>query len=220
MGMQRAFPRDLSLSAENQGLWLRYQVLLKDDEFADWGVVSRELVGWISDRGRRVGMIKLDEWYLDPLIACDRWFWEAADGHSAATADFGQALLSAWPIPRLAERGPVVELSRVWMHPDHAGRSLWAMAVRALIQRRYAKRFSVLLLNTWPADRLVEEAEQLDWRGFDKWDWTRTALGRLARRELGVRPLPRGCPEGDRWWQWRALQDGVPKPKRRRLTWI
>ena len=157
----------------------------------------------------------LAEWRL-PLWVTDRDFFEATDSWSQMTADFGAAVLSAWQPRKLALHGPIVELTRVWMHPDHAQRSLWADAVRALIQRRYAKRFAALFLTTWPADYKTEEAERLDWRGHDRWDQRRTSLGRLACQKLGVRPFPAGCLEEDRWWFWLPLQEGVPRPRKRR----
>ncbi len=124
------------------------------------------------------------------------------------TSDFGIVVASAWSIRRIAEEGPPVELSRVWMRPDHAKHRLWAQAVQALIQKRYIGRFSLLLLNTWPADYKEEAAEQLDWRGISGWDRRRTSMARLARAALDVRPLPKGCFPEDRWWQWRALRAG------------
>ena len=55
-----------------------------------------------------------------------------------------------------------------------AHKRLWAMAVEALIRRHYARRFSVLLLNTWLADYKAAEAQQLDWRGLDRIDFRRS----------------------------------------------
>lgn len=213
-GLSRAFPRDLAIAGAGGPLWLRYHVGLEQSGADFHGVTIHTLVGWITDRGQRVGMVKLDEWGLPPNVT-DACFFDAADACSRSTQEFANALLHAWPIRKLAEHGTVVELTRVWMHPDHAMRSIWAAAVRALIRRRYAGGFSALLLNTWPADYKAAEAEQVDWRGFSSRDRYRTALGRLAQRTLDVRPLPDGCPEDDRWWFWRPLRDGVPKPRRR-----
>ena len=66
------------------------------------------------------------------------------------------------------------------------------MAVQELNRRRYANRYSLLLLNTWPAGKKAEQARQVDWRGQDGWNRRRTSLGRPAQAGLGVRPVPVG----------------------------
>ena len=141
-------------------------------------------------------MIQLDEWHVRHGVR-DQIFLDATDSWSQATADFGAAVLSAWPISKLTAFGPLLEESRVWMHQDYAQESLWAKALEALIQHRYARRFSVLLLNTWPADYKAAEARKIDWHGRCTWDHQRSTLGRLARQTLHVKPLPAGGPEGD-----------------------
>ena len=214
-GFQRAFPRCLRVDDNNPALWLRYRIGVRNDEYSDDGVILKELVGWLTRCGQRIGMIKLDEWHVEHGVK-DLTFFYATDADSQATADFGSAVLSAWKVAKLASHGPLLELSRVWMHPDFAYNRFWAMAVEALIRRHYARRFSVLLLNTWPADYKAAEAQQLDWRGLNRWEYRRSSLGRLAQSALHVQPLPAGCPEDDRWWYWRALSNGVPKPRRRK----
>ena len=214
-GFHRAFPRDLQVDNTNPALWLRYRIGVRNDEYSDDGVILKELVGWLTLQGQRIGMIKLHEWHVEPGVQ-DLTFFYATDAASQATADFGSAVLSAWKVAKLASHGPLLELSRVWMHLNFAHKRLWARAVEALIRRHYAGRFSVLLLNTWPADYKAAEARQLDWRGLNRWEYRRSSLGRLARSALHVQPLPAGCPEDDKWWQWRALSDGVPKPRWRK----
>ena len=172
-------------------------------------------MGWVELQDQRIGMVQIDEWYVDPTVE-EATFWDAADSWLQGTADFGSAVLSAWPIAKLTSHGPLVELSRVWMYPEFARNRLWAAAVEALIRRRYARRFSILLLNTWPADHKAVEAERLDWQGLSLRDFRRSSLGRLAQSALHVQPLPAGCPEDDKWWYWRALSDGVPKPRQRK----
>ena len=218
----RAFPRSLKIPSSRSHLYLQYHIgpldFLVDNDDTQW-VPSKVLTGWLELEGARIGMIRLNEWRPN-FMTRDKEFFFATDAWSQGTADFGQAVLSAWPIAKLTPHGPLVELARVWMQPAYAKHRLWADAVEALIRHRYQNRFSVFLLNTWPADYKAQEAMQLDWRGEDRWDYRRSSLGRLAQAALNVRPLPRGCPLDDRWWFWRPLSKGVPLPRRRRLTWL
>ena len=191
-GFRRAFPRNLRVPEAPEETWLRYTIqsfgMLEPDDFR---VTAKQLTGWVQVGGETVGMIQMDEW--TPLLgATDISFFQATDSWSQATHDFGTAVFTAWKIRRLMKIGPLVELSKVWMQPECSKWRLWAMVVRELIRRRYANRFSLLLLNSWPTGEKAEQARQVDWRGRDGWDRHRTSLGRLAQAALGVQPVPAG----------------------------
>ena len=118
-GFQRAFPRSLRVDHDEGPLWLRYHVSVRNNDYADYGIITKELVGWVELQDQRIGMVQIDEWYVDPTVE-EATFWDAADSWLQGTADFGSAVLSAWPIAKLTSHGPLVELSRVWMYPEFA----------------------------------------------------------------------------------------------------
>jgi len=211
-GFHRAFPRTLVVEGAPEHTSLHYVVQPLGFGFEEWDLTAKQLTGWIDVRGDIVGMIQLQEWTLHPWISRNE-FLDATDSWSQGTADFGVAVASGWSIDQLAGGKPLVELSRVWMRPDHARRRLWAAVVRAVIRRRYARRFGLLLLNTWPADYKAEGIAALGWGGERVWEVRRTSLGRLAQAALGVKALPAGCVPDDRWWFWMALSDGVARPR-------
>ena len=45
------------------------------------------------------------------------------------------------------------------------------------------------------------------------WGRRRTSLGRLAQAALGMQPMPTGKELENRWWCWKALSAGVPRPR-------
>ncbi len=214
----RAFPHSIDLGGKGP-LWLRYGVTERGTFDTDGDLSYREVVAWLCIGPRRVGMVRVREWHVLPWVD-DRTFFWAADWHSNETYDLARATLSAWPIQRLIAHGSLLEVCRVWMAPGHAHDSLWATAINSLIRRRYARGYSAMFLNVWPADHKADSIDVDGWQGRKRWNRRRTALARLAQRTLGVQPLPRGCPSDDAWWQWRRLAPGVPAPRKRRLTWL
>lgn len=176
-------------------------------------------MGWICDGERRIGMIRLCEWNLSAGIT-DKFLFEVADAFSQAAQDFAFAVLSFWPIASLTRHGNLLEVCYVWMQPEYAKGSVWAEALEKLISRRYLNRYSVMLLNCWPMSYKAVSINVEGWRGRERWNKRRTALARLAHQKLGVRPLPPIGDDQDRWWLWCPLKAGVPRPRKRKLTWL
>lgn len=138
--LRRAFPRCLRVDdgrSSKRPVWFDYgfqTISLLDDDVVSY----REIVGWIRVNDRRVGMIKFNDWTAQPWVT-DQSFFDALDAWSVEAGHFAWALASAWPVRGVMAQGGVLELARLWMAPDFAHNSLWALAVAKFI-RRYAKR--------------------------------------------------------------------------------
>lgn len=130
------------------------------------------------------------------------------DLHTAAAFALAEAVAAAWSVRRLSRRGPLLEFARLWVRPAHATDGRWACAAEAVIRRRYAGRFSLLIGMAFPIEYegAVPEGSPLE-PAFER---RRRAMRRLHARALGARPLPGG--PGEEGWMWRPLSAGVPEP--------
>ena len=153
--------------------------------------------------------MRFDEWHPWPGLPSDD-FVEGMDEYSLASSNPSMVLADAWEMEELSESGPVLELSRLWMHPDHARGNVWASVAEALVRRRCEGRFSVFVLKAFPLEyeHAVREGSPLE-RGFAS---CRRAAERLFAWVLRVHPLPGD--HGAEGWMWRPLRDGAPRPMR------
>ncbi len=126
--------------------------------------------------------MRFDEWHPWPGLPSDD-FVEGMDKYSLASSNPSMVLADAWEMEELSESGPVLELSRLWMHPDHAKGNASASVAEALVRRRCEGRFSVFVLNAFPLEyeHAVREGSPLE-RGFAS---CRRAAERLFAWVLG-----------------------------------
>jgi hypothetical protein len=208
----RAYPRTLKVGDGERGesLWLRHRIGRKD--WLAWGdeegpVGLREVFGWLCRGPERLGALAFNEWHLVPGIGRDEFIQEM-DAHTDASYALAEAVAAVWPVGALSERGPLLEFSRLWVHPAHARGSPWAPAAQALIRRRYERRSSVMILKAFPIEYEGEVPEGSPLRSAC--DRRQRAMRRLHARALGMRPFPGEL--GDEGWMWRPLSAGVPEP--------
>jgi len=178
----------------------------------DEGLVKgRALFGWFGRADERIGAMRFEEWHPSPGLPGDE-FVEAMDELSLASHNLSLVLADAWEMEELSESGPILEFSRLWVHPGHSKGSVWAPLVEALIRRRYEKRFSILVLKAFPLEYedAMGKGSPLE-RGFAA--RRQKAMERLYARLLGVRPLP--SDHGAEGWMWRPLREGAPCPLQR-----
>lgn len=178
-------------------------------------VRERRLEGVMLSSGQAVGHLLFHEYDVS-WHASDFEFWNACDCHSQAATKLAEAVLSGWPI-EIAERGLIVEFSRLWVDPQHARGSAWAEPVRQLVQKRWARRgrtqCALLLLKPYPLE--FEFNRQLNPRVHAARLAKRTiAMRRLYARALGVQPIRSGI------WMWRTFSNRIGEPTARTRRWM
>ena len=178
-------------------------------------VRERRLEGSLLSSGQTVGHLLFHEYEVSGF-ASDLEFWTACDCHTQAATLFAEAVLSGWPIA-VAERGLIVEFSRLWVDPRHARGSAWAEPVRKLFQSRWARcgrtRCALFLLKPYPLE--LEGNRELHPRVHAARLAKRTnAMRRLYARELGVQPLRSGT------WMWRTFSDRIGEPAVQTRRWM
>lgn len=209
---RRAYPSGLSVEGTGgRHVALSYHACRSFWVDGDESVAGRRLSGWLSSGAEsRIGWMCFDEWHPPPGQPNDEFVW-AMDEWTQESYDSAEVLADAWELDALAESGPILEFSRLWMRPDHAQGSVWAPVVEALIRRRYRDRFSVMVLKAFPLGYGHDPDDGA--RQEREFASRQRAMVRHYARLLGVRPLPGR--HGDEGWMWRPLSDGAPPPLRR-----
>lgn len=212
-----AFPQRLMLKGAGEyRLYYRVNPYHRVPGCETWGR-HREVFCWLCAGRERVGALIFEEWSVNPLIN-DQQFFDMTDSITSATHAFGIALLSSWPIRSVTAHGAVLDFSRLWVRPDHARSSMWAAAVRQLVQLRYHRRYALMLLKPFPLEyeRELPEGSPL-YLGFTQ---RQAAMSRLYASVLGAQEMPLGTRAARDGWMWCPLKAGVPGPRKRRLTWL
>jgi len=198
--------------AYRRGGWRKLYTIQPDEPGAEPAHVRlRDTFAWISQGGRRVGAVGLQEieaFWVDPQA-----FGIAMDDESDRLCHLAEVLLSEWQDVdhEIFAYGPVLELREVWVEPRHSRPGIWKPVAHALIDR-VLRNCALLICHCFPLEYSCLVPDDAQTRpAFER---RRKAMMRAAAREFGLAPLP-GAPgkEGYVWRPRPGLEEHIAEPQ-------
>jgi hypothetical protein len=167
--------------------------------------------------GTAIGAMAFDEYQITRSLS-DQEFFDELDSYRFTTWKLAKAILANWSprtLARLNTSGRVVCFDRLWVKPEPSAAGCWSIAAKAIIERRYLRRYGLMILCPFPLE--YEGAGETTGAGRAAFDRRLAAMARMYARQLDVAPLP-ARPDSGNLFMWRPLRNDAPRPRARRSS--